>query len=134
MLGVSGGGGRWSARCRWSRHNDNALSSEIFSEPPCSLTISQDNALGEMCAMLADLMETAKTFFIALYGQPPGTSMESARFTFFVRRRKVPKTKPCLQYQPDPAHVAGQSIGHLQPHLTSQPISLSSAMRSGMTS
>jgi hypothetical protein len=33
-------------------------------------------------------MEAAIPFFIALYGQPPGTSMESAHFTLFTKKKK----------------------------------------------
>ena len=46
-----------------------------------------------MGATQASPMETAKTFFIALQGQPPGTSMESARLIFFIKKKKSPKVK-----------------------------------------
>ena len=39
----------------------------------------------------ADLMEAAKTFFVALYHQQPGASMASARFTMFTKKKKSPK-------------------------------------------
>ena len=35
-----------------------------------------------------------RLYFIALHDQPPGTSMESASFTLFI---KVPKAKPCVK-------------------------------------
>ncbi|MRB67798.1 hypothetical protein GH825_31065, partial [Bacillus thuringiensis] len=38
-------------------------------------------------------METAKTFLVVLYGQPPGTSIESARFTLFTKKKKSPNVK-----------------------------------------
>lgn len=49
------------------------------------------DVLGEVGTTHAELMEAAKSFFLALYRQPPGTSMESARFTLFTRKKKSPK-------------------------------------------
>jgi hypothetical protein len=49
------------------------------------------DVLGEVGTAQVDLMEAAKPFFIALYGQLPGTSMESARFTLFTKKKKSPK-------------------------------------------
>ena len=57
----------------------------------------------------------------------------------FIKKKKLTKSKPCSNInQPVPAYAAGQSAGHAveaadrKPHLTSQPISLSSARRSRM--
>ena len=49
------------------------------------------NALGEVDASSDDLMEAATGYFIALYGQSPGTSLESARFKQFTIKKKSPK-------------------------------------------
>ena len=38
-------------------------------------------------------LNTATTFFLALYGQPAETSIESARFTLYTRNKKSPKVK-----------------------------------------
>ena len=46
------------------------------------------DVLGEVGTLLADLMESAKPFFIVLYGQLPGTSMESSHFTLFTKKKK----------------------------------------------
>ena len=35
--------------------------------------------VGDVGTTHAELMNAAMNFFVALYGQPPGTSMESAR-------------------------------------------------------
>ena len=49
------------------------------------------DVLGEVGTIYADLMEAAKPFFAALYHQLPGTSMESAHFTLFAKKKKSPK-------------------------------------------
>lgn len=49
------------------------------------------DVLGEVNATEVNLLEAAKPFFLALYGQTPGTSMESARFTIFTKNKKSPK-------------------------------------------
>jgi hypothetical protein len=49
------------------------------------------NVLGEVGATSKDLMEAAKTYFTALYGQPPGTSLQSARYSLFTKKKKSPK-------------------------------------------
>ena len=36
-------------------------------------------------------MDATLPFFVALYGQPPRTSMESARFSLFTKKKKNPK-------------------------------------------
>jgi hypothetical protein len=46
------------------------------------------DVLGEVGITRTDLMEATKPFFVALYGQPPGTSMESARFILFTKKKK----------------------------------------------
>ncbi len=58
------------------------------------------NVMVYVAATQADLLEVANTFFAALYGQPPGTSMESSRFTLFTKNKKVPKSWPCLRHPP----------------------------------
>ena len=50
-----------------------------------------DYVLGDGGATHGDLMKTASTFFLALYGQPTETSIESASFTLYTRNRKSPK-------------------------------------------
>ncbi len=52
-----------------------------------------DDILGEMGATHDDLLKTATTFFLALYGQPAETSIESARFTLYTRNKTSPKVK-----------------------------------------
>ncbi len=52
-----------------------------------------DDVLGEVGATHDDLLKTATTFFVALYGQPAETSIESARFTLYTRNKKSPKVK-----------------------------------------
>ena len=47
--------------------------------------------LGEVGTARTDLMEAAKTIFVALYGQQPGVSMESAPFMMFTMKKKSPK-------------------------------------------
>ena len=47
--------------------------------------------LGEVGTARTDLMEAAKTFFVALYGQQPGVSMDSARFMMLTKKKKSPK-------------------------------------------
>jgi hypothetical protein len=49
------------------------------------------DVLGEVSTTQADLMEAAKPFFNALYRQRPVTSIESARFTLFTKKKKSPK-------------------------------------------
>jgi hypothetical protein len=49
------------------------------------------DAFGEVDATSQDLMEAAGSYFTALYGQSPGTSLQSARFQIFVSKKKVPK-------------------------------------------
>ena len=50
-----------------------------------------DDLLGEVGVTQADLMKVAITFFIAMYGLPRGTSIESARFAIFAKNKKNPK-------------------------------------------
>ena len=52
-----------------------------------------DDVLGEVGATHDDLLKTATTIFVALYGQPAETSIESARFTLYTRNKKSPKVK-----------------------------------------
>ena len=59
------------------------------------------DVLGEVGTAQADIMEAAKPFFIALYRQLPGTSMESARLTLFTKKKSpkimtLPPTSPNL--------------------------------------
>ena len=44
--------------------------------------------LGEVGAISEDLIEAAGSYFIALYGQSPGTSLQSARFQLFASKKK----------------------------------------------
>ena len=47
--------------------------------------------VGDVGTTQAELMTAAMSFFIALYGQPQGTSMEAARFALFAKKKKNPK-------------------------------------------
>ena len=44
----------------------------------------------------AQLMEAPTAFFMSLYGQPPGTSMESAHFKLFTKKTNTPKLMALL--------------------------------------
>ena len=58
-----------------------------------------DDVLGEEGVTQADLMKVAITFFIAMYGLPRGTSIESARFVVFAKKtRKTQKPWLCPQH------------------------------------
>jgi len=48
------------------------------------------DVVGEVVSTHAALMEAAKLFFVSLYRQLPGTSMGTARFTLF-KKKKSPK-------------------------------------------
>ena len=47
--------------------------------------------VGDIGTTHPELMNAAMLFFIALYGQPPGSSMESTRFTLFTKKKRNPK-------------------------------------------
>ena len=68
------------------------------------------DVLGEVGTTQADLMEAVKPFFVALYRQLPGTSMESARFMLFTKKKKSPKITNIHQLVA--ACAAGSSAGH----------------------
>ena len=46
--------------------------------------------LGEENATDAELMETGRRFFTAMYGQPEGTSMSLARYNLYTRKKRKP--------------------------------------------
>ena len=46
--------------------------------------------LGEENATAAELMETGRRFFTALYGQTEGTSMSLARYNIYTRKKVKP--------------------------------------------
>ena len=46
--------------------------------------------LGEENATGAELMETGRRFFTAMYGQPVGTSMSLARYNLYTRKKLKP--------------------------------------------
>ena len=52
-----------------------------------------DDVLSGVGATHEDLLITATTFFLALYGQAGETSIESARFTLYTRNKTSPKVK-----------------------------------------
>ena len=100
------------------------------------------DVLGEVGATHDDLPKTATTFFLALYGQPAETSIESVRFTLYTRNKTSHKAKalhlhlqicfcmcygriytPCCGKRPTKYHL-----------LMNQCISLTSAGRFGMMS
>ena len=87
----------------------------------------------------ANLMENAKPFFIVLHGQPPGHLWRLPASNSSSRRRKVPKSKHCLQHQPASPYTCCGSIccrkrQTSKPYLTSQSISLSLFRRSEIAS
>ena len=90
------------------------------------------DVLGEVGTTHADLMEAAKPFFAALYHQLPGTSMDSACFTLFAKKKKVPKSWPYLLHLPTFSStcyvlICRSCCGKQQTtksHLMSQPILL----------
>ncbi len=47
--------------------------------------------IGEVSMTKEDLLQAALPFFRTLYQQPPETSMESARFNLFAKKRNTPK-------------------------------------------
>ena len=51
------------------------------------------HVLGEEDAMRWDLLGVGLSFFSALYGQKPGTSMEEARYNLYTQRRR---SGPCF--------------------------------------
>ena len=78
-------------------------------------------------------------FIIALYGQPLGTSMESARFRLFIKKKTSLKVKALLQHKLTFSSICWAPIsrpccGKRQTSNPHQPISLSWARRSRMAS
>ena len=73
-----------------------------------------DDVLGEVGATHDDLLKTATTFFLALYGQPTETSIESARFTLYTRNKKSPRSQGPASYvsKSVSARVTGASTNH----------------------
>ena len=71
-----------------TRHRTLTLNSMLDGDFP-----GLDDVLGEMGATHDDLLKTATTFFLALYGQPAETSIESASVTLYTRNKKSPKVK-----------------------------------------
>ena len=49
------------------------------------------DGLGDVGATEAELLEAAALFLLALYGQLPRTSIESARYKLFTKKKKSPK-------------------------------------------
>lgn len=62
------------------------------------------DVLGEVGAKQEELMEAVMPFFVALYGQTPGTSMEYARFNLFTKRKKPPKVMSLPPTSPNLLH------------------------------
>ena len=95
------------------------------------------DVLGEAGTTHAGLMEAAKPFFAVLYRrQLPGTSMESARFNLFPKKKKSPKvmalTPTC--YSMCCELICKLCCGKQQTtkdHLMSQPTTLTLGGRSG---
>ena len=48
------------------------------------------DVLGEEGASQEDLMAVGEQFFVALYGQPPGSSMTQARYNLYTRKQGKP--------------------------------------------
>ena len=48
------------------------------------------DVLGEENATDAELMETGRRFFTAMYGQPEGTSMSLSRYNLYTRKKGKP--------------------------------------------
>ena len=59
-----------------------------------------DNVLGEVDATSDELIQAAKTYFMALYGQPMGTSLQSARFSLYTKKKKTLQSWPYLRHLP----------------------------------
>ena len=55
--------------------------------------------LGDVDTNHTELMNTAMPFFVSLYGQPPGTSMESARYNIFTKKKNPKVMVPQLFYR-----------------------------------
>ena len=135
MLGVSGAGGdglqgadgavgwdnagpqsavAWHACPQLLRHSHTP---KLRSTSP-SLKVSQDNALQEMGATQADLMEMAKTCFNCTAWSATGTSItvhpRSLPASHSSSRRKILKSLgvPCLQHQPACSCTCSGSVSH----------------------
>ena len=71
------------------------------------------DVLGEVDATHTDLVEATTPFFCALYRQLPGTSMESARFKLFTKKKK--KTPKVMALPPTSANLLQHALlAHLQ--------------------
>ena len=70
------------------------------------------DVLGEVDATQTEVMQAGEPFFTALYGQSPGTSMESARFSLFTKKRRNPKL---MTLPPTTANLLHHTLrAHLQ--------------------
>ena len=56
------------------------------------------------------LKNAATPFFVALYGQRPGTSMESDRFKLFTKKKKQPKVMALLPKSANLTHIGMAAI------------------------
>ena len=72
--------------------------------------VTEENALGEVGAMQADPIGTAKTCFVTLHGLPRGHPGRLPASYSSSRRRTVPKSKPCLKQQPTCSRTCSEPI------------------------
>ena len=105
---------------------------------PTDMTISKDYALREVEATQADPSKSAKPF---LHHTARSSTLDT-RFTIFNKNNRSPKIKALLQHHPVCSCTRCGPICRSRcrkrqtskPHLTGQPISLSSTSRSVMPS
>ena len=78
----------------------------IFGDYPGLATV------GDIGITHPELINATMPFFNALYGQPPGTSMESTRFTLFTKKKRNPKV---MSLPPTSANLMQHILrGHFQ--------------------
>ena len=83
LLGMHALSGCDTTSYTYGKGSFSALNTLLAGDFPCLVDM-----LAEVGTPPADLMEVVQPFFVALYGQLPGTSMESARCTFFTKKKK----------------------------------------------
>ena len=84
LLGVHALSGCDTTSYPYGKGKISALNTLLAGDFPGLATV-----LGEVGATPTDLMEAAKPFFLALYGQQPDMSMESARFSLFTKKKNA---------------------------------------------
>ena len=69
--------------------------------------------LGDVGTTNTELVNAAMPFFVALYDQPPGTSMESARLNIFTKKKKNPKVMTSQLFYRIICHVSAVHLNLL---------------------